>query len=259
MREKRIELIHGDCFEVLPELSEQSVDMILTDLPYGTTNCRWDTEIDLEQLWLEFNRVVKRNGAVVLFAQPPFDKYLAMSNIKDFRYEWIWHKTQPTGYLNANRMPMKAHENILVFYKRLPTYNPQKTTGHQRKQVGRTARQKSQLKELEKDGIYNAVDISKTQTYDSTERFPIDIIEFPKDTQKTALHPTQKPVALLEYLIKTYTNEGETVLDATMGSGSTGVACINTNRQFIGIEKDSHYFNVSRERIDAVQENVKGG
>ena len=192
---------------------------------------------------MQYNRIIKDNGAIVLFAQTPFDKVLGFSNLKMLKYEWIWEKTQATGHLNAKKMPMKAHENILVFYKKPPIYNPQKTSGHERK-VSKT----DYIRESDGNSCYGR-EVRKT-SYDSTDRYPRDVLKFSKDIQKSALHPTQKPIALLEYLIKTYTNENELVLDNTMGSGSTGVACLNTNRIFIGMEKDENYFNIAKNRIE---------
>ena len=237
-----IELLHGDCLELMKDIPDGSVDMILADLPYGTTQNKWDEVIPFEPLWEQYERAIKDNGAIVLFAQTPFDKVLGASNLKLLRYEWIWEKTTATGHLNANRMPMKAHENILVFYKKLPTYNPQKTTGHERKVS--SAKHKRHSK---KSDVYGDHDLT---SYDSTERYPRSVQMFATDKQKSNLHPTQKPVALFEYLIKTYTNKGETVLDNVMGSGTTGVACKNLNRNFIGMELDEMYFNKAKERIE---------
>ena len=238
----KVQLYKGDCLEIMKDIPDKSIDMILCDLPYGTTRNKWDSVLSLDELWEQYERIIKDNGAIVLFAQTPFDKVLGCSNLKMLRYEWIWEKTSATGHLNAKKMPMKAHENILVFYKKLPTYNPQKTTGHQRK-VSK-AEHKINCVKTTNYGEHGLT------TYDSTERYPRSVQIFKTDKQKESLHPTQKPVALLEYLIKTYTNEGETVLDNCMGSGSTGVACLNTNRKFIGIEKDDKYFDLACNRIN---------
>ena len=229
-------LIHGDCLAVLPTLPAQSVDMVLADLPYGTTQCKWDSQIDLAKLWPEYRRICR--GPVVLFAQTPFDKTLGASNIRDLRYEWIWEKTHPTGHLNAKKAPMKAHENILVFYSRQPIYRPIKTSGHVRK----TATKRRDL-----TPIYGEQNFGELP-YDSTERYPRSVLVFASDKQRSALHPAQKPVALCEYLIRTYTDAGMTVLDNCMGSGSTGVACQNLGREFIGIEIDEEIFNTARQR-----------
>lgn len=235
-------LIKGDCIKNMKELQPKSIDLILCDLPYGTTRNKWDSIIPLDELWEQYNRIIKDNGVIVLTAQTPFDKVLGASNLKMLRYEWIWEKTSATGHLNAKKMPMKAHENILIFYKKLPTYNPQKTFGHERKVS------KAVHKINSKDST-NYGDSVNT-TYDSTERYPRDVVKFKTDKQKSALHPTQKPVALMEYLIKTYTNEGDLVLDSCMGSGTTGVACVNTNRNFIGIELEDKYFEIAKQRIE---------
>ena len=234
-------LAHGDCLELMSGIPDGSIDMILCDMPYGTTRNTWDVVLPLDWIWFIYKRIIKDNGAIVLFSQEPFTSTLINSQPELFRYELIWHKTQPTGFLNANRMPLRAHENILVFYKALPTYNPQKTHGNKRKIS--TATHKRNSKSTSNYGAYNA------HTYDSTDRFPTSVLRFSTDKQKSALHPSQKPVALLEYLINTYTNEGETVLDNCMGSGSTGVACVNTSRKFIGIEIDDNYFTIAKERI----------
>ncbi|NBL00775.1 MAG: site-specific DNA-methyltransferase [Erysipelotrichia bacterium] len=222
-------------------IKDKSVDMILCDLPYGTTKNKWDSIIPLNELWTHYSRVIKDNGAIILTAQTPFDKVLGVSNLKMLKYEWIWEKTSATGHLNAKKMPMKAHENILVFYKKTPTYNPQKTTGHERKVS--TAKHKRNSKNSSNYGESSAT------TYDSTERYPRSVQIFSTDKQKSSFHPTQKPVALFEYLIKTYTNEGDLVLDNCMGSGTTAIACINTNRNYIGFELDSGYYNLTNERI----------
>ncbi len=237
-----MKVLHGDCFDIMPGLPAASVSMVLADLPYGTTNCAWDSELQLDRLWAEYRRLC--TGPVVLFAQTPFDKVLGASNLAELRYEWIWEKTNATGHLNANRAPLKAHENILVFSSRQTAYNPQKTSGHVRKTSKGGGRPSSVYREhatLERD-------------YDSTERFPRSVLVFPSDKQRSKLHPTQKPVALCEYLIRTYTSPGDTVLDNCMGSGTTGVACVNTGRGFIGIEKDPGYFAIAQERLQAHRE-----
>lgn len=239
----KIDLLHGDCLELMKDISDKSVDMILCDLPYGqTARNKWDSVIPFEPLWEQYKRIIKDNGVIVLFGNGMFTADLMTSCKYMWRYNLIWEKTQPTGFLNANRMPLRSHEDICVFYKKLPTYNPQKTVGHARKVS--TAEHKRSSKQSTN---YNEVN---NYSYDSTERFPRSVLKFAKDIQKSALHPTQKPVALMEYLIKTYTNEGETVLDNCMGSGTTGVACKNLNRNFIGIELDKKYFEMAKERIE---------
>ena len=248
-----IDLKQGNCLELMKEIPSKSIDLILCDLPYGTTKNKWDSVIDLELLWKQYNRIIKDNGVILLFAQTPFDKVLGVSNLKDLRYEIIWQKTAPTGFLNAKKMPMKAHENILVFYKKLPTYNPQMTKGHPRKVSSKSSRKKSVERHQGKSEVlasnYNSYGESQAD-YDSTERYPLSVQIFAKDQQKENYHPTQKPVALLEWLIKTYTNEGNLVLDNCMGSGSTGVACVNTSRNFIGMELTEQYFEIAKERIE---------
>ena len=240
-----IKLIHGDCLEEMKNIPDKSIDMILCDLPYGTTQNKWDSVIPLEPLWEQYKRIIKDNGAIVLFAQTPFDKVLGASNLKMLKYEWIWEKQQGTGFLNAKKMPLKKHENILVFYKKLPIYNPQ--------MIGNEIRTIKRNKNGKTTDNYGKFTYDEQSTY--VGRYPTSILSFDRDKNK--LHPTQKPVPLLEYLIKTYTNEGEIILDNTMGSGSTGVACINTNRKFIGIELEEKYFNIAKNRIEEAQNNIK--
>lgn len=233
-------LMQGDCLERMKEIPSGSVDMILCDLPYGTTQNKWDSVIALDRLWKEYWRIVKANAAIVLTAQTPFDKVLGCSQLNYLRYEWIWEKPTATGHLNAKKMPMKAHENILVFYKNLPTYNPQKTTGHKPAN--------SYTKHQDDGSNYGKTKVG-IRGGGQTDRFPRSVQLFQTDKQKSALHPTQKPVALMEYMIRTYTDNLDTVLDNCMGSGTTGVACMDTCRKFIGIEMDEGYFNVAKERI----------
>lgn len=248
---------NADCLEKMKEIDDKSIDMILCDLPYGTTaRNKWDCIIDYTELWEQYSRIIKDNGAIALFSQPPFDKTLAVSNLDIFRYEWILKKTKATGHLNAKRMPMKAHENLLIFYKKLPYFNPQKTKGH--------TPVHSYTKHTTDGTNYNETEIGITGG-GSTERYPIDVLEFKWDTQKSSLHPTQKPVELCEYFIKTYTKEGQTVLDNCCGSGSTGIACINTNRNYIlmdngmcdkqGINYNRYWVDISQERINTYLEN----
>jgi DNA modification methylase len=231
-----------DCIEGMSLIPNNSIDMILCDLPYGTTRNKWDCVINLQLLWEQYERIIKDNGAIVLTAQTPFDKVLGASNLQLLRYEWIWEKTSATGHLNAKKMPMKAHENILVFYKKLPPYTPQKSTGHPRK----VSLAKHKIN-CEKSTNYNDYGLS---SYDSTERYPRSVQVFATDKQKEALHPTQKPVALFEYLIRTYTNEGNIVLDNCMGSGTTAVACVRTNRNFVGFETEPAYVEIANKRLD---------
>lgn len=233
-------LMMGDCLERMKEIPDGSVDMVMTDLPYGTTQNKWDSVIPLDALWRQYHRIVKPNAALVFTAQTPFDKVLGASNLVELRYEWIWRKNVATGHLNANRAPMKDHENVLVFYRDPPIYHPQMVSGKP---------YKMKRKPINDNGS-NYGNITRTDTVNSGERFPKTIIEFDREV---GLHPTQKPVALMEYLIKTYTDEGGIVLDSTMGSGTTGVACANLKRNFIGIEQDEGHFNTARDRIAAAQ------
>lgn len=235
-----IELYNGNCLDIMKSIPDKSIDMILCDLPYGTTQNNWDSIIPLDELWTQYERIIKDDGCIALFAQSPFDKVLAISNLRIFRYEWIIEKTKGTGHLNAKKMPMKAHENVLIFYKKLPIYNPQMTTGH--KPVHSYTKHTS-------DGSCYGETKTGISGGGSTKRYPRDVLKFSWDTQKSSLHPTQKPVSLCEYMIKTYTNENDTVLDNCMGSGTTGVACKNLNRNFIGIELNNEYFRIAKERI----------
>lgn len=243
--ENDYELWSGDCLELMKDIPDKYIDCIITDLPYGqTARNRWDTIIPFEPLWEQYKRVIKDNGVIILFSNGMFTADLMMSNRQMWRYNLIWEKTQPTGFLNAKKMPLRCHEDICIFYKKLPTYNPQKTQGHTRKVS----------KAEHKVGCKETLDYGKHKltNYDSTERYPKSIWKFPKDTQTVALHPTQKPVALIEELIKTYTNEKDIVLDSCMGSGTTGVAALNLNRKFIGIEKEFQYYECARQRIEDV-------
>ena len=232
----------GDCLELMKLIEDKSIDLICTDLPFGTTKCVWDSVIDLDLLWIQYKRIIKDNGAIVLFAQTPFDKVLGCSNLEMLRYEWIWEKTQATGHLNAKKMPMKAHENILIFYKHLPTFNPQMTTGHERK-VSTAYQKRNTTTGL----IYGKCD--NFSDYDSTEHYPRSVQVFASDKQKLNLHSTQKPLALIEYILKTYSNEGDLVLDSCAGSSTTAIAAINTGRNYIMIEKEEEFYNKSIVRI----------
>lgn len=237
------EIYLGNCLELIPKhVEDKSIDMIFCDLPYGTTQNKWDSIIDLDKLWSEYNRVIKDNGAIVLFAQTPFDKVLGASNLKMLKYEWVWEKTQATGHLNAKKMPMKAHENILVFYRKLPTYNPQKTTCHKPMNSGV---RRSSLK----NENYNEINKVDLPFGGSTDRYPRTVLEFKSDKQKNYLHPTQKPLSLIEYMIKTYTNEGDLILDNTCGSGTTGLGAKNLNRNYIMMEQDPKYYEIACKRV----------
>lgn len=256
----KVELYQGDCLEVMSKIESNSVDMILCDLPYGVTQNKWDCVIDVDKLWLEYSRILKENGVVALFGRQPFSSVLVMSNLKMYKYSIIWRKNLKTGNLNARKRPMGSYEEIMIFYKNPPVYNPQR--------IPRTYQQPSGNKKNSKTSNYGR------QREDYIDRqsdwlMPDDVIDYEDAYSLDALdldgemlyikcvhnsqhkvHPTQKPVELLEWLIKTYTNEGFTVLDNCMGSGSTGVACKNLNRNFIGIELDEKYFNIAKERIE---------
>lgn len=243
----------GDCLELMKEIPDGSIDLILCDLPYGTTTCKWDAIIPFEPLWEQYNRIIKDNGAIVLFSAQPFTSKLVSSNYEMFRYEWIWKKAQGVGFLNANKMPLRIHENICVFYKKLPTYNPQFWYSTPYKLNSKTSGGR----------VYREI-TSKISESEDGRRYPIDVLEFNHDKERYnskkqkcgKMRPTQKPVALLEYLIKTYTNEGDVVLDNCMGSGSTCVAAVNTNRHYIGFELDEKYFDIACKRLDEAEEKV---
>ena len=234
-----INLMKGDCLELMKTIPDGSVDLVLTDPPFGTTKCSWDSVIPFEPMWNELKRIIKPNGAVVLFGAEPFSSLLRCSNIKDFKYDWVWEKSKATGFLNSKRQPLRAHEIISVFYSKPPTYTPQMTEC--------VAYNKGVRKEQTQNDVYGSFD--QVEVKSDGLRFPRSVQYFKTAESEGSFHKTQKPVALLEYLIKTYTQEGETVLDFTAGSGSTGVAAKNLNRSFIGIELDHNYFEIAKERI----------
>lgn len=238
-------IINADCFEIFPKVPSGSIDMILCDLPYGTTRSPWDSILPFDQLWKSYERIIKDNGAILLFAKAPFDKVLAASNLKLFRYEWIWEKNKATGHLNASHMPMQAHENILVFYKNTPIYNPQMTEGH-RPMNRATTRHTS--------GVYGNGRESENQA-GTTIRNPRSVLYFPvvNNDDPERIHPNQKPVELLEYLIRTYTNEGDTVFDNCGGSCSTAVAANRCKRNYIVIEKDPTFAAKGINRVENMQ------
>lgn len=238
-------IILGDTFEVTPQIASGSVDMIFCDLPYGITENEWDKPLDLPRLWREYERVIKENGAIILTAAQPFTSQLVMSNPKLFRYEIIWQKNKTTGFLNAKKMPLRAHESILVFYKKLPTYNPQKSTGH--KPVNSYTKRTS-------DGSNYGETKAGITGGGQTDRYPTTVLRVPvvNNDSREKIHPTQKPVELLEYLIKTFSNPGDLVLDNCAGSGTTGEAAKRTGRDFILIEKEAMYVEAARKRIEAV-------
>ena len=234
-------IIQGETIEEMKRIADGSVDMILADLPYGTTACKWDTVIPFEPLWEQYERIIKPNGAIVLTASQPFTSALVMSNPKIFRYQWVWEKDNHTNFLNIKKQPGKRHEDIAVFYKRQPTYNPQMWKGAENKSQG--TKSKGSHRE------YLGGEFKPSERIRGGWKYPISIIKFNGEGRGKAVHPTQKPVALFEYLIRTYTNEGELVLDNVIGSGTTAVAAINTGRQFIGIEREEEYVNIARERV----------
>ena len=245
-----MQLIYGDCLEKMKDIPDKSIDMVLCDLPYGTTACKWDVVIPFEPLWKEYKRIIKDRGCIALFGSEPFSSHLRISNIKNYKYEWTWIKNRSGGAVTAKVKPLSCIENISIFYSEQPTYNPIYTE-----------RAEEELKKLSKNSVCNnsldngvGFNASYIQTRENLiKKYPRRDIYihtvFNRSKEKTA-HPTQKPVALLEYFINTYTVEGETVLDNTMGSGSTGIACINTKRNFIGIEKDDKYFEIAKKRIE---------
>ena len=229
----------------MKEIPDKSIDLILCDLPYGTTACKWDNIIPFEPLWEQYKRIIKKNGCIALFCQGSFFVDLVNSNKEWFRYDLVWDKVLKSGFLNANKMPLREHEQIAIFYKNLPKYNPQFMNGKPLHSKG--VKYKNKEPKNQNYGKFSNTDNSRKG---STCKYPTSILIFSKPHPSISIHPTQKPVVLLEYLIKTYTNENEIVLDNCMGSGSTGVACVNTNRNFIGIELDENYFNIAKNRID---------
>lgn len=247
----QIDLRQGDCLGLMKDIPDRSVDMILCDLPYGTTAHPQDIVIPFEPLWEQYCRIIKDNGAILLFGQGTFYVDLVNSNRKMFRYDLVWDKQLVSGFLNAKRMPLRQHEQIAVFYKKLPTYNPQFSLGKPLHSMG-TAYKGKEVKN-QNYGKHNTTDDARAG---STEKYPTSILTFTKPHPGIAMHRTEKPVALLEYLIKTYTREGDLVLDNCMGSGSTGMACVNTKRKFIGMELDKHYFDIAQKRIIGPQEVI---
>lgn len=251
-----INLMHGDCLELLQEIPDGSVDMVLCDPPYGTTKCKWDTEIDLAELWKQYNRIVKQNGAVVMFAAEPFTSTLIMSNLKNYRQKLTWLKTRPTNVFNAKKQFMNWTEDIVVFYRKLPTFNPIMRTD------GMFTGAKVQRMNTDRgESVFVKTGERKDYIHEGNGGlfYPKTVLEF-SNVHKTeeCYHPTQKPVPLCEYIIKTYSNEGDTVFDSFMGSGSTGVACVNTGRNFIGMELDEKYFCIAQDRIEEARNDREG-
>lgn len=247
----------GDCLEKMQEIDDKSVDLILCDLPYGTTKCKWDIIISFEELWKQYNRIAKDNTAILLFGNEPFSSYLRISNIEKYRYDWYWQKDKAANFLFGNKMPLKNIEIISCFYFKQPTYNPQKTinpSGTSKRHLSpNPSKISGNVKEMMGES-WKETEMDSTQNYsgknyEPDKLLPKQLVYFAKD-QRNKVHPTQKPVSLLEYLIKTYTNENDIVLDNCFGSGSTLVATKNLNRQFIGIEKEEKYFNIAKERLN---------
>ena len=241
-------LLLGDCLDIMSALPDQSVDLVLCDLPYGTTQCKWDSVIPFAPLWEQYRRLCKPNAPIVLTAAQPFTSALIASNFSQYKHNWVWEKTQATGHLNAKRQPMRAHEDIVVFCHAAPTYFPQKTTGHPLK-CATAAHKHATRNGSGQTPCYGRSD--KYVDYASTERYPRSVITFPSDKQRVALHPTQKPLALFAYLVRTYSAPEGVVLDNCMGSGTTGMACQQTGRHFVGIERDPHYFEIARTRLSS--------
>jgi DNA modification methylase len=249
-KSENVWLMQGDCLEKMQDIPDGSIDAIITDPPYGITACKWDSVIPLEPMWEQLRRIIKPNGAIVLFGSQPFTSALVMSNIKMFKYDYTWIKTKASGFQNAKKMPMRKHEEILVFYEKQPTFNQQNL-------IKLDTPIKSGRVRLRNDEQHRLGVAGKTEHKTTHTGWQNSLLNFSNPSGKGHLHPTQKPVPLMEHLIKTYTNESETVLDFTMGSGSTGVACINTNRNFIGIELDQGYFDIACKRIEDAQHQVR--
>lgn len=245
-------VIHGDCLEVMKHIPDGSIDMILCDLPYGTTQNQKDVVIPLDKLWKEYERIIKENGAIVLFAQGLFYVDLINSKRKLFRYDLIWDKHLTSGFLNANRMPLRVHEQIAVFYKKLPTYNPQYTSGKPLHSKGKTYMDKEH-----KNSNYGAFEMTDDSRAGSTQKHPKSILSFQKPHPSVAQHRTEKSIDCLEWLIRTYTNEGDVVLDNAAGSGTTAIASINSKRKYIAIELDEHYYDLINDRIAKHKEEIK--
>lgn len=250
-----MQLYHGDCLEIMKNIPNKSIDMILCDLPYGSTRNKWDVIIPFDLLWEQYNRIIKDNGVIVLFAQGMFTCQLMQSQPKLWRYNLIWEKDRPSGFLNAKRMPLRSHEDICIFYKKTPIYNPQFWEGKPLHGMG------TKFKEGNLDnnnyGKFSSHTNPSALREGDTKKYPRSVLKYPRP--HPPIHPTQKPIALCEYLIKTYTNENMTVLDNCMGSGTTGIACENLNRKFIGIELEEEYFSIAKERIENINKENKEG
>ena len=241
-------ILHGDCLIAMQDIPDNSVDMVLCDLPYGTTQCKWDSVIPFEPLWKEYNRVCKLNAPMVFTAAQPFTSTLIVSNIKNFKYTWVWEKSKASGFLNAKRMPLRAHEDICVFYRKPPVYNPQMTKGepYDKGKAGKHTQ------------VYGS-QVTVPNKNDTGLRYPRTVVYFKTAEGEGKLHPTQKPIALFEYLIKTYSNEGDVILDNCIGSGTTALAALNTGRRYIGIELEQKFFDTCNDRIRSFYEQQASG
>lgn len=252
---KDIELWHGDCLELMNDISDKSVDAIICDLPYGTTDCKWDIMLPFDKLWEQYNRIIKDNGAICLFGSEPFSSMLRMSNLKMYRYDWIWEKNTISGFALAKKQPLRNHENISVFYKKQPIYNPI----FQDRDLNENSKKRMNYDFTSIKGENTLQGINKVQFVPlyKDKSYPKSVQKFNTiaNSSNKRLHPTQKPVALIEYLIKTYSNEGDLILDNTIGSGTSGVACVNTNRRFIGIELDDKYYYIACKRVEEAINN----
>ena len=245
-------IYQGDCLELMKNIKDKSIDCIICDLPYGVTSKnKWDTIIPYEPLWKEYKRIIKDNGPIILFGQDKFTAKTMLSNEKMHRYNLIWNKVLTSGFLNAGRMPLREHEDIMIFYKKLPTYNPQFTEGKPLHGMGEKFKKVKNNNNNYND--FNSCNNPSANREGDTKKYPKSILTFPRPASSKMLHPTEKPVELLEYLIKTYSNENDVILDNCMGSGSTGVAALNTNRRFIGIELDEKYFNIAKDRLENIR------
>jgi site-specific DNA-methyltransferase (adenine-specific) len=240
----------GDCLDLMKDIPDKSIDAIICDLPYGTTACKWDIIIPFDSLWKQYKRIVKDNGAIVLFGSEPFSSHLRLSNLKNYKYDWIWEKNIPTNFFMAKKMPMRIYEKISVFYRNQPTFNPIKEKRTQ-KSIDRL-KYKHIVNNKTEGTVYGVIE-RKYESKDKNYRMPTDVIKINmerRNTGEAGLHPTQKPLELLKYLVKTYTNENDWVLDNTCGSNTTGIACYNLNRNYIGIEKDIDIYKVAKERVE---------
>ena len=245
-------IYQGNCLELMKNIKDKSIDCIICDLPYGVTSKnKWDTIIPYEPLWKEYKRIIKDNAPIILFGQDKFTAKTMLSNEKMHRYNLIWNKVLTSGFLNAGRMPLREHEDIMIFYKKLPTYNPQFTEGKPLHGMGEKFKKVKNNNNNYND--FNSCNNPSANREGDTKKYPKSILTFPRPASSKMLHPTEKPVELLEYLIKTYSNENDVILDNCMGSGSTGVAALNTNRRFIGIELDKNYFNIAKDRLENIE------